>query len=185
MAGVKGNRRVLYTKKVIKESLIELLQTKEIHEVTVTDICKKADINRGTFYSHYKDAFDLLQSMEDELFDQILKYIQEVPIKEYNSVLLLNVLKLIKENKDLCKVLFCNQRDGSILSRILVIASQIDIRKIFDNSSLIDDTLANYYMRYSVGGCLSIIETWLENDLPESPEELVLIINSINKVNID
>lgn len=185
MTGVKGNRRTLYTKKVIKESLIELLQTKEIHQVTVTDICKKADINRGTFYTHYKDAFDLFQSMEDELFDQILKYIQEIPVEDYNSVLLLNVLELIKENKDLCKVLFCNQRDSSILNRILMIASKIDIRKIFDNSKLIDDNLANYYMRYSVGGCLSIIETWLENDLPESPKELVLIINSINKVDIN
>ena len=51
MAGVSGNRRTLYTKKVIKESLIELLKTREIHQVTVTDICKKADINRGTFYT--------------------------------------------------------------------------------------------------------------------------------------
>lgn len=41
MAGVSGNRRTLYTKKVIKESLIELLETREIHQVTVTDICKK------------------------------------------------------------------------------------------------------------------------------------------------
>ena len=46
MAGVSGNRRTLYTKKVIKESLIELLKTREIHQVTVTDICKKADISR-------------------------------------------------------------------------------------------------------------------------------------------
>ncbi|MDZ5016572.1 TetR/AcrR family transcriptional regulator, partial [Clostridium perfringens] len=51
MAGVKGNRRTLYTKKIIKESLIDLLKHKKIHEVTVTDICKKSDINRGTFYT--------------------------------------------------------------------------------------------------------------------------------------
>ena len=77
MAGVKGNRRIIYTKKVIRDSLIDLLQSKEIHQVTVTDICKKADINRGTFYTHYKDAFDLLQSIEDELFNIIVEYIDE------------------------------------------------------------------------------------------------------------
>ena len=71
MAGVKGNRRILYTKKIIKESLIELLENKKIHQITVTDICKSANINRGSFYTHYKDAYDLLQSMEDELFNQI------------------------------------------------------------------------------------------------------------------
>lgn len=184
MAGIKGNRRTIYTKKVIKESLIELLKTKEIHQVTVTDICKKADINRGTFYTHYKDAFDLLSSMEDELFTQILIYISEIPAKEYNSLLLLRVLELIKENKDLCRVLFCNQRDNSILNRISEIANTIDVSKVFNNSNLENKTLANYYMRYSVGGCLSIIETWLLNDLPESPKELVVIINKINKINL-
>ena len=91
--------------------------------------------------------------------------------------------KVIKENKDLCKVLFCNQRDSSILNRILNIADQIDVMKLFNNHNLINKNIANYYMRYSVGGCISIIETWLENDLPESPEELVQIINGINQMN--
>lgn len=182
MSGVSGNRRTLYTKKVIKESLIELLKSREIHKVTVTDICKKADINRGTFYTHYKDAFDLFQSMEDELFYQILKYIKEIPIKDYNSLLLLKVLELIKENRDLCKVLFCNQRDSSILNRILDIAKEIDVMTLFNDKNIINKEIANYYMRYSIGGCLSIIETWLENDLPQSPKELVKIINDINRL---
>ena len=82
----------------------------------------------------------------------------------------------------MCKVLFCNQRDSSILNRILNIADQIDVMKLFNNNNLINKTIANYYMRYSVGGCISIIETWLENDLPESPEDLVQIINGINQM---
>lgn len=110
MPGVKGNRRILYTKNIIKESLIELLETKEIHQVTVTDICKKADINRGTFYSHYKDAFDLLQSMEDELFNQVIVYLTEIPVEDYTDILLIKVFELIAENKELCKVLFCKQK---------------------------------------------------------------------------
>ena len=68
MAGVSGNRRTLYTKKVIKESLIELLKTREIHQVTVTDICKKADINRHfiltikmplTYFNLWKTSYSI------------------------------------------------------------------------------------------------------------------------------
>ena len=77
MAGIKGNRRVLYTQKVIRESLLELLKEKDIYKVTVTDICKKADINRGTFYSHYKDAHDLLTSMENEFFDTAYNFVKD------------------------------------------------------------------------------------------------------------
>ena len=74
MAGVKGNRRTKMTQKLLKESLLTLLQDKEIHKITVTDICKKADINRGTFYSYYEDPYALLQCIEDELFDKIVEY---------------------------------------------------------------------------------------------------------------
>ena len=178
MAGVKGNRRVLYTKKVIKESLIKLLQDKEIHEITVTDICKKADINRGTFYTHYKDAYDLLQSIEDELFDQILKYVIETPIETHLNTLLLNVFELISQNRSLCKILFCKQRGSKILDRILYIAHKVDIEKLVGNLE-INEVYLDYLIKYSIGGILSIIQTWLENDLKESPADLVKFLNDI------
>lgn len=180
MAGVKGNRRIIYTKKVIRDSLIDLLQSKEIHQITVTDICKKADINRGTFYTHYKDAFDLLQSIEDELFNIIVEYIDETPVEEYANSLLLKVLELIIENKDLCKILFCKQKDNRILERILSVASKADFEKLCSNSSEFIKSNIDYFIRYSVGGCISIIQAWLENDLPQSPSKLVEIINNIN-----
>lgn len=180
MAGVKGNRRIIYTKKAIRDSLIDLLQSKEIHQITVTDICKKADINRGTFYTHYKDAFDLLQSIEDELFNQIVDYINETPVEEYVDSLLPKVLELIVENKNMCKILFCKQKDNRILERVLSVASKADFEKICGDSNEFIKSNINYFIRYSVGGCISIIQAWLENDLPQSPSELVEIINNIN-----
>lgn len=60
---------------IIKESLIQLLQDNEIHNITITDICKEADINRGTFYNYYNDPFDLLQNIEDELFSKVIEYL--------------------------------------------------------------------------------------------------------------
>ncbi len=183
MPGIKGNRRTLYTKKIIKESLIELLQTNDIHQITVTNICNKADINRGTFYSYYKDAFDLLQSIEDELFDQILRYLNETPAEDYTDSLLIKVLELIAENKDLCKILLCKQRDGRIIDRILYIASKANLEPLFDKSNEFDESHFDYLIRYSVGGILAIIQVWLENNLKKSPREIVKIINNINKLN--
>lgn len=180
MAGIKGNRRVIYTKKVIKDSLVELLQTKEIHQITVTDICKTADINRGTFYTHYKDAYDLLESIEDEIFNLITQYIDETPANEYADTLILKVLHLIIENKNLCKVLFCKQNDNRIIERILYVASKADFEQLINASNTLSKSYLNYYIRFSVGGTLAIIQTWLENDLPETPEEIVKIINSIS-----
>lgn len=178
VAGTKGNRRTLYTKKVIKESIIDLLQEKEIHQITVTDICNKADINRGTFYTHYKDAYDLLQSMEDELFDQILKYALETHLETHLNTLLINVLDLIAQNKQLCKILFCKQRGSRVLDRILYIAHKLEIDTLIGDL-VIDDVYMDYLIKYSIGGILSVIQVWLENDLRESPSDLVNFLTNV------
>lgn len=178
MAGVKGNRRILYTKKVIKESLIELLENKKIHEITVTDICKIANINRGTFYTHYKDAYDLLESMENELFNQISEYIKSTPIEEYKDTLLINVLELIKENKRLCKILFSKRMDSYTMDRIIYLANKAEIDKIIGNSNINSKSL-DYFIKYSVGGVLAVIQFWLENDLKESPQEINNLLKNL------
>ena len=182
MPGIKGNRRTLYTKKIIKESLIELLQTNDIHQITVTSICNKANINRGTFYSYYKDSFDLLKSIEDDLFDQILSYLNETPTKDYTDSLLIKVLELISENKDLCNILLCKQKDG-IIDRIIDITNKANLRNLFYKSNEFNDSHFDYLIRYSVSGILAIIQVWLRNNLKESPKEIVKIINNINKLN--
>lgn len=184
MAGVKGNRRILYTQKVIRESLLELLQTSEIHKITVTDICKKANINRGTFYIHYKDAFHLLQCMEDELFNSIIEYINKIPVEHYKDILLLKVLELIKDNKDLSKILICQKNDSRILDRILYIARTANIEQIASKSpedNPLDEVHLDYLIKYAVGGTLAIIQNWLEGGLVQSPSEILEIINNINK----
>ena len=57
-----------------------------------------------------------------------------------------------------------------------------DFEKICCNSNEFIKSNMNYFIRYSVGGCISIIQAWLENDMPESPLELVNIINNVNNI---
>ena len=64
----KTDRRTLYTKGVIKQALLELMESKSFEKITITDICKKAEINRGTYYLHYYELSEVL----DELLDEAL-----------------------------------------------------------------------------------------------------------------
>ena len=50
MAEKEENRRVKYTKRVIKEALIELMANRQVGEISVKKLCEKADVNRSTFY---------------------------------------------------------------------------------------------------------------------------------------
>ena len=53
------DRRIRKTRKQLKDCLISLLKTKRIQDITVRELTEMADLNRGTFYLHYKDVFDL------------------------------------------------------------------------------------------------------------------------------
>ena len=72
---IEKNRR---TKQLIQESFVQILEEKSFESITVGDITKKAEINRGTFYLHYKDKFDLLDKIEQQLFEDLGNRIDEL-----------------------------------------------------------------------------------------------------------
>lgn len=61
------DRRAKRTATQIKETMLSFMQKKAIHEITVSEICKACQINRATFYDHYRDVFDLVQDMEQDM----------------------------------------------------------------------------------------------------------------------
>ena len=64
------NRSVRNTKRRLREGLLELLDRKPINEISVKELTDLVDVNRGTFYFHYQDIFDLLHNIETEFFEQ-------------------------------------------------------------------------------------------------------------------
>ncbi|MBP3209850.1 MAG: TetR/AcrR family transcriptional regulator, partial [Oscillospiraceae bacterium] len=67
----KEDRRVRRTKKLLTQALTELMQQKQIKDITVTELTEKADMNRGTFYLYYRDVFDMVEKIEDDMFSAL------------------------------------------------------------------------------------------------------------------
>ena len=65
------NRRVQFTKTALRDAMIELICEKPLTSITVKDVCARADINRSTFYLHYKDVDSLLVAVEDYAIEYI------------------------------------------------------------------------------------------------------------------
>ena len=65
------DRRTKFTQKVIKDTFLDLLETKDIKKITVSEICEKADINRATFYRYYLDVYDLLDKIQEEFVNEL------------------------------------------------------------------------------------------------------------------
>ena len=72
----KSDQRTRLTKMLIRKAFTELLREKQVQNITVKELCQTAGINRGTFYSHYTDIYDLLQQIEDEITEEFQKSLQ-------------------------------------------------------------------------------------------------------------
>ena len=80
----KIDRRTRYTKNIIKESYLELLGELPPSKVTVTEVCRRADINRGTFYLHYEDLPQVMEELENAAYEEIIAFIHRSLADEGN-----------------------------------------------------------------------------------------------------
>lgn len=173
----KVNRRVRYTKKVLRESLIDLLQTKPISRITVTDICTKADLNRGTFYNYYCDAYDLLAQIEDSFYDNLTRQLERFKTDGISGTLLSELLSTIEQNRDLCNVLFNINADKTFLNRLL------DLMKDFTfayweehNVNNLNESQMELLYSFFSNGAIGILCRWIAGDWDVSKEYLAKTI---------
>ena len=73
MKEMQETRRVRMTKRLMKDALLELLERKNLANISVKELCETADVHRTTFYLHYTDPSDLLREIEQDFLDQIPK----------------------------------------------------------------------------------------------------------------
>ncbi len=180
MEGRKTDRRVKYTKQVLKQSLLELMAAKPVGKITVTDICESADVNRGTFYSHYQDAYDLLGQIEDELMAEIMASL-EVIKQGTMQVMIEDILLSIERNKTLCSVLFTEYGDKAFLTHIIDLAKEKSIAEWKRRMPVAsNDDLMRIYTFIS-NGCVALIQQWLQGEVPDTPQTLSLFIDQLSR----
>jgi AcrR family transcriptional regulator len=171
MGNAKDDRRVKYTKMVLKESFIKLLENKDISQITIKEICEDADINRATFYSHYNDQYDLLRKIENELLDNINTYLAEFGQDNIgmNAVLPAEkIFEYLKENARLCKLLLSERGDFSFQKQIMRLVYEKIITELTHNNNITKED-AEYVYSFTITGCVGIVQKWLDDDMKKSP----------------
>lgn len=184
MAGRKTDRRVQYTKQVLKQSLLELMTTKPVGKITVTDICERADVNRGTFYSHYQDAYDLLGRIEDELMAEILaslEVIKQNTMQNTLHVMIEDILLSIERNKALCSVLFTEYGDKAFLTHIIDLAKEKSMGEWKRQMPGVADAELMRMYTFISNGSVALIQQWLQGDLPDTPHSLSAFIEQMSR----
>ena len=163
----KENRKIRYTRMVIRDSLMELMKAKSILNIAVKDICELADISRSTFYDHYKDQYDLLRQIEDEalayLEDLLKKYDNKHSKKDLISMIE-EVLTYIENNK-YTQVLLSEYGNIDFQKKIFRhFALRKQISRLFSGKMQDDETEACYFV-FVVNGTIGLIQHWVKNNM--------------------
>ena len=158
------DRRVKYTKKVIKDSFLSLLEEKDISSISVKELCEIADVNRGTFYRYYEDIYDLLKKIEEEFIDEIKNSNSIVNMSEHSIYTFTKeILDIFENNKKLVRILFNADSNIYFLDDVLEIAYEKCIGN-WDRNTDSDsyDELENSVV-FIFNGALGVINYWVKN----------------------
>ena len=198
MKGETLDRRIRKTRRVIRQCLTELLKTKRIQDITVREISEKADINRGTFYLHYRDIFDLMEQIENELLEEledVLNHFKASDLLSNPALVFTRVFQLVKENSDMVSILIGQNGDINFVNRLKDIVREKclkDWMELFrpgadggrqtsrsSQNTLLDDSAFEAYYSFTVTGCIGLVQYWLQTGLKETPEQMAKLTEHI------
>ncbi|MDO4285352.1 MAG: TetR-like C-terminal domain-containing protein [Eubacteriales bacterium] len=170
----RENRRVRLTKQLIRDSLLELLQEKELHRICVRELCEKADINRSTFYQYYDSTYALLADMEEELLAEVSRSLSSMTQQSSDYDKLVHLLDFIVSHMTLCRLLIHSNVDPEFSERLLGLPAILGkLRSDFTGNDPSEDV---YLQRFALHGSYEAIAYWLQSGCLESPEKIADII---------
>lgn len=173
-----NNKRKRDSQEKIEKVFINLLQTKDIKDITVSDICKESKLNRSTFYANYIDIYDLIDKLKTRMINEFFNiYIDECREKKHSY----NFLKLfqdIKDNQIFYRTYF--KLDFDFSSSFINGINDDEVIKYLGTTKNKD-----YHIAFFKAGINAIIKMWLDNGCKETPEEINEIIKNEYKKRID
>lgn len=179
----KEYRNALRSKQMIRNAFLELLNEKTFEKITATDIIKRADINRSTFYAHYPDAKGLMDEIVgdiSQIFQNLLQSIDFSTFFEDPRPILNVVVEFMQENQKLYKMLIKSRMALGVLDKL----KQAMIQQVLacPNLPVKDRNSAATEIRVRVllGGLVDAYRQWLAGEftctLEEAAEEVAKII---------
>ena len=160
---------------MLKGALVEAMQKEHISKISVKSLCELADINRSTFYAHFRDQYDLLHHIEQEVLDNITRQLerQDFDGKGPISFQVLNlILKYVRQNASLFKALLSDNCEPDIQREIMKLPDIISVQ-IYEG---LDERAKDYLSVFGITGCVSILQKWLQDGMPESTGQISELI---------
>ena len=164
-----NNKRRRESQRRIESAFVNLIQTKELSEIRVAEICKDANVNRSTFYANYLDVYDLADKIGEKLTEDVRELYAEEREKGYNSFDFLKIVQNIYDNRLFYRTYF---KLGMDKVKLISEYDHHAAYKLYDNKHI------DYHIEFFMAGFNAMVKKWLMEDCPFPAEEFVEIIRA-------
>lgn len=182
----KPDRRVLKTKKAIRNAIAELLMEQDIESITIKDISDKADINRKTFYNYYVSVFQVVDEIENEISQKFNDAIYGTSTKDLLNdpqIIFDRINEIISEDSQFYECLFRMENNQGLVVRL---SDKLIKRTIVSLTEMgIEKTKATIISDFFIMGMIKAYKNWVNSDKAVTLENIantlsILIADGIN-----
>lgn len=170
------DHRTRVTRLLIRRALAELLRQKPPQRISVKELCLAAGISRGTFYSHYTDIYQLLDSIESdmlhELSDSLQPLLNECASEAALHRITAGIFRCLKDNADICTFTLGPHGDRDFTARLISIGREhyMDMyRRLYPGAAPRE---LEYYYSFVSGGCIGLLERWMREGMLISVDDM-------------
>ena len=181
------DRRITKSKKALRDAMVALMEERGYDGFTVNDLCERADLNRGTFYNHFRDKEDLLAALEDEVMEDLDRFQSQMKaltvrelmgyrVRKQPLPFLVSLFDYLREQGDFLHAVLGPGGDVRFGPRLRDAVCANLVQSILHERYRNDPTpFVGYYVAFFASAYLGIIQRWIDTGMQESSEEMALI----------
>lgn len=183
MKQVANDHRTRVTRTMIRKAFLELLREKPIQSISIKELCAQAGINRGTFYTHYEDIYDLLHQIEADMVadvEQALAPIYEAATADHFLVdICAGIFQCLKDNSDLCVVMLGDHSDKEFMARLLALGKETCVRTYSQYFQEANQRQIEYFYAFVSAGCIGLLRLWIQEGMQAPAMEIAQMAERI------
>lgn len=167
------NPIAIRSQRLICESFLKIMYEKPYDKITITEVCKNANLVRETFYRNFSSKEAVIKHILDWKFEEL--YDQNNKIQPKIEDFFINYFTYWKEERDFLNFLINNHLFSIMLNKTIeLIYIRIDEMIGIGESARTKNYIASMYS----GAINNLLFSWVTNDFEESPKEMSRILKS-------
>lgn len=166
-------RSAVRSRRLIMGALAELLREKPLDKITVTEVVTRADINRGTFYAHYADIPDVIDSLVQQSFQQIRRVLDDQSHKplELPGVIVRQIQKLLEADLDFIRSIMCSSSAPVLQEQLCRVTLDYLLAQESAFSTVSHEEYV-FNLRFCAGGLSTLYRDWFNGRIPLTLDQL-------------